>query len=158
MTIRKIFAAFIIAQTACNLDDKPGLKIQEQNMLTAKIYFEQYTNHDFKKIADLCSDTFEFKDPYSGQGIAKQNRLQTMAKHKKLPELTPGMRGDVMHQNSSNDNYIIVKFVSSGSAPDGTKWKFSLCTIFTIENGKIIKGYTSFDNWHNAIQQRARGF
>ena len=46
----------------------------------------------------------------------------------------------------SGDKNVIVEFVSKGILPDQSKFELPICTIFTIENGKISKDYTYFDN------------
>ena len=46
----------------------------------------------------------------------------------------------------SGDKNVIVEFVSKGTLPDQSKFELPICTIFTIENGKITKDYTYFDN------------
>lgn len=47
----------------------------------------------------------------------------------------------------SGENHIIVEFVSSGTAPDNSKFELPICTIFTIENGLITKDFTYYDNF-----------
>lgn len=47
----------------------------------------------------------------------------------------------------SSDQHIVVEFVSSGTAPDNSKFELPICTIFTIENGKITKDFSYFDNF-----------
>ena len=58
----------------------------------------------------------------------------------------PDVKDNVIHTYPSGDNHIIVEFISSGTAPDQTKFELPICTIFTIENGLITKDYTYFDN------------
>ena len=42
---------------------------------------------------------------------------------------------------------MIVEFVSTGTAPDGTKFELPIVSIFTIEEGMITKDWTYYDNF-----------
>jgi hypothetical protein len=55
----------------------------------------------------------------------------------------------VIQTYPSGDKHIIVEFVSSGTAPDSSKFELAICTIFTIENGLITKDFTYFDNFED---------
>jgi hypothetical protein len=39
--------------------------------------------------------------------------------------------------------------VSSGTAPDSSKLELPICTILTIENGKITQDFTYYDNFED---------
>ncbi|WP_262892331.1 hypothetical protein ACN9ML_07985 [Dyadobacter endophyticus] len=42
---------------------------------------------------------------------------------------------------------MIVEFISTGTAPDKSKFTLPICTIFTIENGNITQDFTYYDNF-----------
>lgn len=50
----------------------------------------------------------------------------------------------------SADKNIIVGFISTGNAPNTSKFKPPICTIFTIDNSKITKDFTYHDNFKGA--------
>jgi ketosteroid isomerase-like protein len=54
---------------------------------------------------------------------------------------------EIIQVYPSDNNHIIVEFISSGTAPDGSKFELPICTIFTIENEKIVKDFTYYDNF-----------
>jgi ketosteroid isomerase-like protein len=58
----------------------------------------------------------------------------------------PNIKDEVVQMYDSGNNVVVVEFVSTGTAPDGTKFKMPICTIFTIEKGKIAKDFTYYDN------------
>jgi len=118
-----------------------------KNMDLVNQYFEHFNNHDWKKMAEMYTETAEFKDPSLGQGIVKQTREQTAKKYSELNEAFPDLKDNVIQVYPSGENHIIVEFVSSGTAPDGSKFELPICTIFTIENGKIVKDFTYYDNF-----------
>ena len=58
----------------------------------------------------------------------------------------PDVQDSVVAVYPSGKNNVIVEFISKGTNPDKTKFELPICTIFTIENDKITKDYTYFDN------------
>ncbi len=36
---------------------------------------------------------------------------------------------------------MVVEFLSIGTAPDGSKFRLPICTVFEIKNEKISKGF-----------------
>jgi ketosteroid isomerase-like protein len=57
------------------------------------------------------------------------------------------LKDEVKAVYPSGENHIIVEFISTGTAPDNSKFELPICTIFTIENGKITKDFTYYDNF-----------
>lgn len=131
---------------ACNESKQPNSTTNENETLV-KQYFEHFNKHDFAKMASMYAETADFKDPSLGQGIVKQTRQQTIDKYTELNKVFPDLHDQVLQMYPSGKNHIIVEFVSSGTAPDNTKFELPICTIFTIENGLITKDFTYFDNF-----------
>ena len=122
------------------------MKTQKENIALAKALYEYFNKHDWEKMAALYSEPADFKDPSFGQEIVKQSREETVEKYKEMGEIFPDLHDEIIEIYPSGDKHVIVEFVSSGTAPDGTKWTLPICTIFTIENGQIIKDYTYYDS------------
>ena len=97
-------------------------------------------------MASLYTNPADFRDPSLGQNIVQQTHEQTIKKYTELSEIIKDVRDDVTAIYPSGDKHIVVEFVSSGTNPDGTKFTLPICTIFTIENGKITKDFTYYDN------------
>lgn len=119
---------------------------KEKNATIAKKVFEYFNQHEWEKMAALYADPAEFLDPAFGQKAVKQTRQQTVKKYKEMESMSKDIRDDVVQLYAAGDKTVIVEFVSSGTAPDGTKWSLPICTIFTIENGLITKDHTYYDN------------
>ena len=90
----------------------------------------------------------EFKDPSLGLGIVKQTRQQFVKKYAELQSVFPNLKDRVVHIYPSGEKNIIVEFISTGTAEDGSQFELPICTIFTLENGKIIKDFTYYDNFN----------
>lgn len=110
-------------------------------------YFAHFNNHDWEKMAGMYAETAAFKDPSLGQGIVTQTREQTIQKYSELNEIFPDLQDTIIQVYPSGEQHAIVEFVSSGTAPDGSEFRLPICTIFTFENGKIVKDFTYYDNF-----------
>lgn len=137
-----LLAAFVLI----NCNDRKSTTPTENEKLIQQ-YFKHFNNHDWKKMADMYTEIAAFKDPSLGKGIVKQSRQQIIDKYTALSQMFPDVKDKVLQTYTSGDNHIIVEFISTGTAPDNTKFELPICTIFTIENGKITKDFTYFDNF-----------
>jgi ketosteroid isomerase-like protein len=110
-------------------------------------FFEHFNKHEWAKMAEMYAETADFKDPSLGTGIVKQTRQQTIDKYSELSKVFADLNDKIEHIYPAGDKHIIVEFISSGTAPDNMKFELPICTIFTIENGKITKDFTYYDNF-----------
>jgi ketosteroid isomerase-like protein len=147
--MRKIILLFIASFLAisCNNQNQSKMINISNNEKLIKQYFELFNQHDWKKMSEMYTETADFKDPSLGKGIVKQSRKQTEEKYAELHKIFPDLHDEVVQIYPSGENHIIVEFVSTGTAPDNSKFELPICTIFTIGNGLITKDYTYFDNF-----------
>ena len=110
-------------------------------------YFEHFNHHHWEKMAAMYTDPAQFKDPSLGPGIVPQTREQTIQKYRALNEVFPNLHDEVIQLYPSGDQHVIVEFLSTGTAPDGTAFELPICTIFTLENGRITQDFTYYDNF-----------
>lgn len=136
----------IFALISCNNQNQKNMTTTGNEKLV-KQYFEHFNNHEWTKMANMYSEVSEFKDPSLGQGIVKQTRQQIIDKYSELSKVFPDLHDQVAQVYPSGDKHIIVEFVSSGTAPDNSKFELPICTILTIENGIITKDFTYYDNF-----------
>lgn len=127
---------------------KQNFTSHTENEQLVKTYFEHFNNHDWIKLANMYIETADFKDPTLGLGVIKQSRQQTINKYKELSKIFPNLHDQVIQTYFSEEKYITVEFVSSGTSADGAKFTLPICTIFTVENGLISKDFTYFDNFN----------
>ena len=117
------------------------------NEQIARQLFEHFNKHEWDKMAALYIDSAEFKDPSFGTGIVKQSRKETIDKYTGMQQMFPDVRDEIVAVYNSGDKNVIVEFVSTGTAPDGTKFELPIVSIFTIEEGMIVKDWTYYDNF-----------
>lgn len=141
----------IILLTSCTNQNATDMTSTEMEKIV-KQYYEYFNKHDWSKMAEMYTETADFKDPSLGQGIVKQTRQQTIEKYSGLSEMFPDLKDEIIQLYPSGDKHIIVEFVSTGTAPDGSKFELPICTIFTIENAMITKDFTYYDNFKEPEQ------
>ena len=123
-----------------------------ENEKIVRQYYEHFNKHEWKKMAEMYTQVSDFKDPSLGQGIVKQTRQQIIEKYSGLSEMFPDVKDGIVQIYPSGDKHIIVEFISTGTAPDGSKFELPICTIFTIENGQITKDFTYYDNFEEPVK------
>lgn len=141
-----ILTITITSLVACNNSKIDNMTTSENEQVIQK-YFENFNNNEWRKMAEMYSETADFKDPSLGAGIVKQTRQQIIDKYSELNQVFPDLHDKILQIYPSGDKHIIVEFISTGTAPDGSKFELPICTIFTIENGVITKDFTYYDNF-----------
>lgn len=145
---QNLIGLFIItfALISCKLQPG-GNPTATDNEKLIRQYYDHFNRHDWTAMAALYTDTTDFKDPSLGTGIVKQTRRQIIDKYAELQTTFPDIHDRIVQTYPSGTNQVIVEFISTGTAPDSTKFELPICTIFTIENGLISKDYTYYDNF-----------
>lgn len=129
----------------CNCQHSEPMNSRNQDIV--KQYFDYFNDHDWSKMAEMYSEVAEFKDPSFGQGTFTQTRQQTVEKYSELSQSFPDLHDQIVQTYPSGERHIIVELVSSGTAPDGSRFELPICTVFTIEDGLITKDFTYYDNF-----------
>ncbi len=141
-----ILLLFLITTSTLSCNNK----INHTNMNNEKLirqYFDYFNAHEWQKMAELYIEDAEFKDPSLGQGIVKQSRQQTIEKYAGLQQIFNDLRDEIQQIYLSGNDHVIVEFISSGTGPDGSEFYLPICTIFTIQDGMIVKDFTYYDNF-----------
>jgi predicted SnoaL-like aldol condensation-catalyzing enzyme len=125
-------------------------KIQAENEKLIENYFKLFNEHKWKELSEIYVENAEFKDPSFGNGIVKQSKAEFVKKYTELNQVFPDLKDKVIQVYPSGEKNIIVEFVSTGTAPDQSKFELPISTIFTIENGKITKDFTYYDNFEES--------
>ncbi len=144
-TIKILISVILLASTliSCNSSNE---KTNAENEKLIRNYFELFNKHQWKELSEMYAENAQFKDPSLGTGVVKQSKSEFVKKYSDLNQMFPDIKDNVSQIYISGNN-VIVEFVSTGTAPDQSKFELPICTIFTIENGKIIKDFTYYDNF-----------
>lgn len=136
---------FILFLIACKNENASSTNTVSNEKIIQE-YFTHFNQHNWEKMADMYATTAEFKAPSLGTGIVKQSRKEIVKKYSELNAMFPDIQDKINQIYTSGDKHIIVEFISIGTAYDSTKLHLPICTVFEIENGKIIKDFTYYDN------------
>lgn len=124
-----------------------SIKSSTDNEKIVQQYYDYFNQHQWQKMAQMYSEKAAFKDPSLGPGTVVQTRQQIAKKYAELASLFPDVHDSIVTIYPSDDKHIVVEFISTGTAPDQSKFTLPICTIFTIENGLITKDFTYYDNF-----------
>lgn len=149
---RLVFAPMVGTLASCASPNQPPGSAAGNEALI-KQYYGHFNSHRWAEMAAMYAATAQFKDPSLGPGIVTQTRKQTADKYAALASTFPNIHDEVVQVYPSGEQHVIVEFVSSGTAPDNSKFELPICTIFTIENGKITKDFTYYDNFEEPKAQ-----
>lgn len=103
----------------------------------ARSVFDAFNAHDWKKMESLYADNVEMMDP-SFEGI-KTGKEGMTDFYRSVPDIH-----DEVKLISASGNIVVVEFVSTGTI-DGQKFSLPICTVFRIENGKVVSDHTYYD-------------
>lgn len=145
----KFFWTLLVAAAivACNNPQpQPAPSKTAGNEKLVRQFFDHFNRHDWAKMAAMYTEVADFKDPSLGTGIVKQTRQQTIDKYTEMSQVFPDIRDEIKQIYPSGDRHIVVEFISSGTAPDSSRFELPICTIFTIENSLITQDFTYYDN------------
>ena len=127
-------------QTPKNMETSNNEKLVKQ-------YFTYFNHHQWEEMAGMYMENADFKDPSLGTRMVQQTRAQIIKKYTELNQVFPDINDRIVSIYPSGEKNIIVEFISTGTAPDHSKFELPICTIFTIENGLITKDFSYFDNF-----------
>jgi ketosteroid isomerase-like protein len=150
MKTLSMFLSLALCLISCKENEEK--KVETNTTATANIkiveqLYAHFNNHEWAKMASLYANPADFKDPSLGLDVVKQTHEQTTKKYTELSQVIKDVHDDVKVIYSSGDKHVIVEFESTGTNPDGTKFRLPICTIFTIENGLITHDFTYYDNF-----------
>ncbi|HEY5825262.1 MAG TPA: nuclear transport factor 2 family protein [Cyclobacteriaceae bacterium] len=106
--------------------------------------FDAFNRHDWKAMADHYIDSASFLDPSFGKEYVIQSKAALASKYEEMQKFLPDIHDEVIGLYPSG-NKVSVEFISTGTMPDGTKFKLPISCILTLENGKIVKDATYYD-------------
>ncbi|MFD2286655.1 nuclear transport factor 2 family protein [Pedobacter petrophilus] len=121
--------------------------MKTENSELINTYFDLFNKHEWEKMADLYTEEAEIKDPSVGQQVVKQSKQEIIQRYSEMQQMFPNLKNELVQVYPSGESHVIVEFVSSGTAADGSDFTLPICVIFTIENGKITKDFSYYDNF-----------
>ncbi|RAJ08503.1 ketosteroid isomerase-like protein [Chitinophaga skermanii] len=106
--------------------------------------FAAFNAHNWTAMANCYSNDAKFLDPSIGQDFITQTHAETIEKYNGLQQAIPDIRDSIVHKYVDS-NIVIVEFISKGTV-EGKPWQIPICAVLTVENGKIVRDATYYDN------------
>lgn len=117
---------------------------QRENLAIAEKLFKHFNEHQWQDMATLYADSALFLDPSFGKEFVSKTRSETVAKYRELQQMFPDIH-DAVTAMYTDGKTVVVEFVSTGTAPDGTAFSLPIVSVLTVENGLIVKDATYYD-------------
>lgn len=146
--IFSILISYLFVSCTTSANDSKRAEDPEKNTIIIDTYFRYFNAHQWQQMAEMYIDEPEMKDPSMGTTVVKMRKADIVKKYQELHQAIPDVHDSVIATYIAGDN-VIVEFVSSGTAPDSTRFELPICTIFEIKNGKITKDLTYYDNFES---------
>lgn len=103
-----------------------------------KNVFDAFNAHDWKKMESFYADNVEMTDPsFEGVKIGKKGMTDF---YQSVPDIHDEIKNII-----SSGNTVVVEFVATGTI-NGKKFTLPICTVFKVENGKVVSDHTYYDN------------
>jgi ketosteroid isomerase-like protein len=134
-----VVMSMLLILAACS-----SLSIQDNNASAARKVFDAFNKHDWKVMTSLYAEQALFLDPSFGKEFVSKSRSETVAKYAEMEKMFPDIHDEVTGLYAS-ENTITVEFISTGTAPDGTKFVLPIVSVLTFKEGLIIKDATYYD-------------
>jgi ketosteroid isomerase-like protein len=134
----------LCSATACNNNAKKEVATEQEAFI--KAYFALFNQHKWEQLANLYAPQVQIKDPAYGTHTITMQPPEILKKYKELQQMVPDVKDSVTTIYSSG-NSCIVAFTSTGTDANGKKFSLPICTIMTIEKGKLTADLTYYDNF-----------
>lgn len=110
-----------------------------------RVYFEHFNAHDWQALAGMYTDTALMLDPSTGPEAVPFSRADIVDKYNGLSEQISDVRDSVVAVRPGLGS-VTVEFVSTGTAPDSTRFRLPICTVLVLRDGLIAEDRTYYDN------------
>ena len=142
-----LIAIVVLLSISCDENQKNQESKSHANIKIVQSVFEHFNNHDWEGMANLYIENAEFKDPEYGVEKVTRSRASVVEHYTEMNQLFTDIKDEIIAIYPSGDSNVIVEFISTGTAPDGSTFTLPVCTIFTIEKGMITKDFNYYDNF-----------
>jgi ketosteroid isomerase-like protein len=118
---------------------------EEQNKEIVAQMFAAFNAHDWQKMTTFYSPEAAYLDPSFGTKYVRRSHGEIIVKYSEMEKMFSNIHDDVQSIYATGDK-VIVEFVSSGSSGDSIKFSLPICAVLTLQNGKIVRDATYYDN------------
>ena len=118
---------------------------KDLNVAVVQSIFEAFNEHNWKKMLSHYSEEAVFVDPAFDAPVSDRKVIK--AHYEEILQYFPDVKDEIVTITASGDR-VVVEFVSSGTSKNGDKFRLPICTVFTIQKGKVSRDVTYYDRTH----------
>jgi SnoaL-like domain len=152
--MQKLFIVIVFFLAACNnAEQKADAAVSttenttaKTNVTTVENMFNAFNEHNWEKMSGYYTNPASFLDPEFGSRHVQKTHDEVVKHYSCLQQFSPDIKDSITFIAPVGDNKVVVQFTSSGTM-SANKQPFSLvlCTMLTLENGKIVKDEVYYD-------------
>jgi limonene-1,2-epoxide hydrolase len=118
----------------------------KDNVAIVEQMYAAFNEHDWKKMAGFYTNPVTFLDPAYGNSHVQKTHDDMLKHYSGLQQWSPDVWDSITFIAPIDDNRVLIQFTSTGTTADKKeKWSLPLCTVLTLENGKIVKDEVYYD-------------
>jgi hypothetical protein len=105
--------------------------------LVARGIFDAFNAHDWEKMESFYADSAVLQDPAYPNGKTGTSGMSDF--YRSVPDIH-----DDVKNIFTNGNQAVIEFVSTGTV-NGVAFTLPICTVLTVENGKVTRDNSYYD-------------
>lgn len=122
---------------ACTAAVESPLTVESETRKIASQVFEAFNAHDWELMESLYADSVVLQDPSYPDGKVGKSGMSDF--YRSVPDIH-----DEVKSIYCEGNKAVIEFVSTGTM-EGKAFEMAICTVLTVENGKIVRDHTYYD-------------
>lgn len=147
--MKKVLFSVFLALASCqqSVTTPKEQNLSAANVATIRQMFDAFNAHDWKKMTTFYANPYQALDPAFGMKHINQAHDEMLKHYSGLEAFSPDVKDSLILVEPVGKNKILVQFVSKGTMTEPKMpWSLPICSILTLENGKIIADETYYDN------------
>lgn len=117
------------------------------NVTIVRQMFDAFNAHDWAKMANFYTNPYKALDPAFGLKHVEKTHEDMLKHYGSLQEWSPNVKDSLILVEPIGKNKVLVQFVSKGNmAENNMAWELPICSILTVENGKVATDETYYDS------------
>jgi ketosteroid isomerase-like protein len=143
--MKNLKAMVRIILLVCMVSANVSIVFCQDNTVVVKTIFAAFNKHDWEGMLSFYDTDAVFVDPAFTDPVSDQSII--LAHHRDIAKYFPDIKDEIKRIFTCGDT-VVVEFVASGKALDGTSFNLPICTVFTFRKGKVIRDATYYDLDH----------
>ena len=115
---------------------------EQRNTIIALAVYQSFNDHNWEKMASYYDSQVIITDPDETEAIVGVTGMPD--KYAAYAAHIPNIQDSVVNLYAF-DHHVVVEFIAYGTTLDGEPFSLPICSIMTLENGKITREANYYD-------------